>query len=266
MNPPSIPTSLRLVGAAAGGAGGGAAGPPRRGPAGAAGLAGPALPPAATVLARLGEIVAGADFWSALVETVAIALLGLAGAAAAGVVVGLLVGTLAPVRYATLAALEFLKPVPPIVVLPLMVLVLGPTAQMSWFLVFLGLVLPIVMQTVDGVNSADPVAKDTARSFGLGAPEIMARVVLPSALPYIGTALRVAAPAALVITVVAGLLGGGPGLGSSLYLAQAGGDHTSLYALVIVLGVLGLLFQGATRLAERRLLHWHESYREAAHA
>ena len=74
--------------------------------------------------------------------------------------------------------------------------------------------------------------------------------------------MRVAAPAALVVTVVAGLLGGGPGLGQNIYQAQAAGDYAGLYGLVIVLGVLGLLFQGATRLAERRVLHWHESYRE----
>jgi ABC-type nitrate/sulfonate/bicarbonate transport system permease component len=133
---------------------------------------------------------------------------------------------------------------------------------MSLFLVVFGCLLPIVMQTVDGVQGTDPVARDTARSYGMGEGEILARVVLPSAMPYIGTAMRVAAPAALVVTVVAGLLGGGPGLGQNIYQAQAAGDYAGLYGLVIVLGVLGLLFQGATRLAERRVLHWHESYRE----
>ncbi|HEX2247326.1 MAG TPA: ABC transporter permease subunit, partial [Arthrobacter sp.] len=141
---------------------------------------------------------------------------------------------------------------------------LGPTAQMSWVLVVIGCALPIVMQTVAGVHDTDPVARDTARSYGMGHAEIMLRVTLPGAMPFIGTAMRVAAPAALVVAVVAGLLGGGPGLGQSIYQAQAAGDFPVLYALVLVLGLLGLVFQGATRLAERRLLHWHESYREVA--
>ncbi|MFE4078084.1 ABC transporter permease [Paenarthrobacter sp. YIM B13468] len=225
-------------------------------------VAGNALPPATTVFSTLATILGTATFWSSLGATIGIALLALALSAVAGVILGLLVGTFETVRFATLAMLEFLKPVPPIVILPLAVLVLGPTGEMSLFLVVFGCLLPIVMQTVDGVQSTDPVARDTARSYGMREPEILARVVLPSAMPYIGTAMRVAAPAALVVTVVAGLLGGGPGLGQSIYQAQAAGDYASLYGMVIVLGVLGLLFQGATRLAERRVLHWHESYRE----
>ncbi|MFJ4027696.1 ABC transporter permease [Paenarthrobacter sp. NPDC089989] len=225
-------------------------------------VAGNALPQATTVFAMLAGILGSGTFWSALGSTVGIALFALAVSAVAGVILGLLVGSFETIRYATLAVLEFLKPVPPIVVLPLAVLVLGPTAQMSLFLVVFGCFLPIVMQTVDGVQGTDPVARDTARSYGMSGVEILFRVVLPSALPYIGTAMRVAAPAALVVTVVAGLLGGGPGLGQSIYQAQAAGDYATLYALVIVLGILGLLFQGATRLAERRVLHWHESYRE----
>ncbi|MGJ3188634.1 ABC transporter permease subunit [Paenarthrobacter nitroguajacolicus] len=225
-------------------------------------VAGNALPPATTVFTTLATILGTGTFWSSLGATIGIALLALAVAAVAGVAIGLLVGSFEAVRYATLAVLEFLKPVPPIVILPLAVLVLGPTVEMSLFLVVFGCLLPIVMQTVDGVQGTDPVARDTARSYGMGEGEILARVVLPSAMPYIGTAMRVAAPAALVVTVVAGLLGGGPGLGQNIYQAQAAGDYATLYGLVIVLGVLGLLFQGATRLAERRVLHWHETYRE----
>lgn len=225
-------------------------------------VAGNALPPATTVFSTLATILGTATFWSSLGATIGIAVLALALSAVAGVVLGLLVGSFETVRFATLAVLEFLKPVPPIVILPLAVLVLGPTGEMSMFLVVFGCLLPIIMQTVDGVQSTDPVARDTARSYGMGESEILARVVLPSAMPYIGTAMRVAAPAALVVTVVAGLLGGGPGLGQSIYQAQAAGDYASLYGLVIVLGVLGLFFQGATRLAERRVLRWHESYRE----
>jgi ABC-type nitrate/sulfonate/bicarbonate transport system permease component len=223
---------------------------------------GSALPAPGHAIAELAGLLATEAFWADLADTILIALGGLAISAVAGVVTGLLIGSFSLVRYATMAVLEFLKPIPPIVVLPLVVLVLGPTAQMSWVLVVIGCALPILMQTVAGVHDTDPVARDTARSYGMGHAEILLRVTLPGAMPFIGTAMRVAAPAALVVAVVAGLLGGGPGLGQSIYQAQAAGDFPVLYALVLVLGLLGLVFQGATRLAERRLLHWHESYRE----
>ena len=225
-------------------------------------MAGGPLPPVSATLAELAGLLADGAFWTSLADTLVIALAGLAAAAVAGVVLGVLIGSFEPFRYATLAVLEFLKPIPPIVILPLVVLIFGPTTQMSWFLVFFGCMLPIIVQTVAGVHDADPVTLDTARSYGLGRTETLARVTLPSAMPFIGTAMRVAAPGALVITVVAGLLGGGPGLGSSIYQAQAGGNYPTLYAHVVVLGLLGLAFQGVSRLSERRLLHWHASYRE----
>lgn len=96
----------------------------------------------------------------------------------------------------------------------------------------------------------------------MGAGEILGRIVLPCALPYIGTAIRVAAPTSLVVAVVAGLLGGGPGLGQSLLLSQISGNQAQLFAYVLILGVLGLLVQGLSQWGERRLLHWHPQYRK----
>ena len=144
--------------------------------------------------------------------TIGIALLALALAAVAGVVIGLLVGQFR-VRHGT----------PPWPCWnsssqsrrssssPSRCWSSAPQLRCRLFLVVFGCLLPIVMQTVDGVQGTDPVARDTARSYGMGEGEILARVVLPSAMPYIGTAMRVAAPAALVVTVVAGLLGGRSG-------------------------------------------------------
>jgi ABC-type nitrate/sulfonate/bicarbonate transport system permease component len=225
-------------------------------------MAGGPLPTVAATVVELIRLMTDSGFWAALAETLIISLIGLTAAAVIGVAMGVLIGSFDPVRYATLAVLEFLKPIPPIVILPLVVLVFGPTTEMSWFLVFFGSLLPIIVQTVAGVHDADPVTLDTARSYGLGPTEILARVTLPSALPFIGTAMRIAAPSALVITVVAGLLGGGPGLGLNIYQAQTAGDYPSLYAYILVLGVLGLAFQGASHVVEHRVLHWHAAYRE----
>lgn len=229
-------------------------------------MSGTALPTVTSTAARLVRMFMAEPFWQATLVTVLVAVVGLIIAAAIGICCGILIGNFEPVRYASLAILEFIKPIPPIVILPLVVLVLGPTTQMTLFLVVLFCMVSIIIQTVAGVHDTDPVMRDTARSYGLGSTEILRRIVLPSALPFIGTAIRVCAPAALIITVVAGLLGGGPGLGRSILLAQNGGDYPQLYALVIVLGGLGLIFQFATGAIERRLLHWHESQREAVHA
>ncbi|GAB4099685.1 ABC transporter permease [Sinomonas halotolerans] len=228
------------------------------------GAVGSGLPTATATGAELARLTVLPGFWLDIAATVGIAMAGLAASTVIGVALGILIGSFEPFRAATLALFEFLKPIPPIVVLPLMVLVFGPTAEMAILLVVLGCALTITIQSTAGVHDTDPVALATARSYGLGRIETLLRITLPSALPFIGMAVRVSAPASLIIAVVAGLLGGAPGIGLSLYQAQAAGNYTTLYALVIVLGVLGLALQSASERIERRLLHWHPSHREGA--
>ncbi|KKI20008.1 MULTISPECIES: ABC transporter permease [unclassified Leucobacter] len=225
-------------------------------------LADSPLPTATEAIAALLGLLGTPAMWIATWDTVAMALAGLVIAAVAGILLGIGIGVSPLAMHATRVPLEFLKPIPPIVILPIVVLVLGPTAGMGIFLVFIGCFVSIVVQASAGVFDTDPVATATGRSYGLGRSEILARIVLPSALPYIGTAIRVAAPTALIVAVVAGLLGGGPGLGQSLLLTQIAGDQSKLFAYVLVLGILGLIVQGLSQWGERRLLHWHPQHRK----
>ncbi|QIM19630.1 ABC transporter permease subunit [Leucobacter coleopterorum] len=221
-----------------------------------------ALPSVPSVVLALGTLALETTFWGEVAVTFGIALLGWGIAAIVGVLLGVFVGTSVTVRAATRVVLEFLRPIPAIVILPLVMLILGPTPEMSVFLIVFGVTLPIAAQTAAGVESVDPVMRNTARSFGMRPAEVLWSVVLPGASPYIGTAMRVAAPITLILTVVAGMLGGAPGIGSSLSIAQLAGRTEDIFAYVLVLGMMGLLLQAAAVRTERRLLHWHSSYRK----
>lgn len=227
-------------------------------------LAGSPLPPATSAIAAAGGLLGSSAMWSATGVTVLMAIVGLVIGAVLGVAFGIGIGTSPLAMHATRVPLEFLKPVPPIVILPIVVLVLGPTMQMGVFLVAFGSIWAIAIQAAAGVFDTDPVMIATSRSYGIGRTERLWRVVLPSSLPYIGMAIRVAAPVALIIAVVAGLFGGGPGLGRSLLLAQIAGNQAELFGYVLILGILGLIFQGASQWAERTVLHWHPQYRKVA--
>jgi len=229
-------------------------------------LSGAPLPSAVEALGAAGRLLATPQLWQAMADTLVMALTGLIAAAIVGVLLGIAIGSSPLAMHATRVPLEFLKPIPPIVILPVVVLVLGPTSGMGTFLVFFGSFIAIAVQSSAGVFDTDPVARATGASYGMSRAEILTRIVIPSALPYIGTALRVAAPTSLVIAVVAGLLGGGPGLGQSLLMSQISGNQPELFGYVLILGVLGLLIQGLSQWGERRLLHWHPQYRKAEHA
>jgi ABC-type nitrate/sulfonate/bicarbonate transport system permease component len=221
-----------------------------------------ALPSLPAVASALGGSLADPTVWVAIAQTIGLALLGWAIGGVLGIAIGVLVGTSDIASSATRAVFDFLRPIPAIVILPLALLLFGPTPQLGLFLIVFGIFLPVAAQTAAGVLSCDPVARDTARSFGMSRMEILWRVVIPGTTPYIGTAMRVTAPVALVMIVVAGMLGGAPGIGNLFTIAQYAGRYVDLFAYVVILGALGLLLQVATTRTERALLHWHTSYRK----
>jgi ABC-type nitrate/sulfonate/bicarbonate transport system permease component len=89
---------------------------------------------------------------------------------------------------------------------------------------------------------------------------------LPSAAPFIANAIRVNAPAALIIAVVAGLFGGAPGIGYLLYRAVQTVDAPTIFALVIIMGTIGILFQFGSAALEKWLLPWSPAIRRGAAA
>jgi ABC-type nitrate/sulfonate/bicarbonate transport system permease component len=196
-----------------------------------------------------------------VVDTLQAALGGFLVALAIGVPLGVLLGLSDAAERSTRLVVEFLKPIPPVVLIPLLLLTMGPSERMGLFLVAFGCVWPILVQTSYGVQDADPVALDTARSFRLSRAQRIRRVVLPSAAPFVVTGLRIAAGAALVIAVVSELIGGAPGLGKDILLAQNAGLAAKTYAMVVATGLLGLALYVAIGRLERWALHWHPSVR-----
>ena len=115
-----------------------------------------------------------------------------------------------------------------------------------------------------GVRDVDPIAVDTARSFGVPRYERLLRITLPSALPYIVTGLRIASTVALILAFTAELFMGTPGLGQMLNYAEAYGLTTVEYALALATGFLGVAIHFAMAAVERRVLRWHPSHRTEA--
>lgn len=223
-----------------------------------------AVPPLPLTMQALGGMMASSAFWASVGQILTMTGAGLGLAVVVGVVAGLLIGTSRVLTDATRVPLEFLKPIHPIVILPIAVMVFGPNHTMGTFLIFYGCVIPITYQTAAGVRETDPVAVETARSFGLGRVETMLRLVFPSTAAFIGTAIRIVLPEALMLAVLAGLVGGGPGLGQDIFRTRSANDFAAMYGVVIVLGLLGLLTMTIGQAIERRVLHWHPSYRNEA--
>ncbi|MCX4458437.1 ABC transporter permease subunit [Streptomyces sp. NBC_01728] len=219
------------------------------------------FPPTSRIADALGQEVTDRAFWTALGDTLTGWALGLAIAVGAGVVVGLVVSVVPYLRKATASTIEFLRPIPSVALIPLAVLLYGTELRSVLLLVVYASFWQVLVQVLYGVQDVDPVAEETARSYGLGPWARVRHVLWPTALPYVMTGVRLAAAVALILAVTAELVIGAPGLGARIAVAESSQAVPDMYALVVVTGLLGLVINVGARTVERRALAWHQSVR-----
>ncbi|MQB07272.1 ABC transporter permease subunit [Agrobacterium tumefaciens] len=207
-----------------------------------------------TMSAAVGEsyrLIGDFRFWVAIGETLSMALTGLVIAMVIGIALGVVTAIWRPVNEAIDPLVQFLRPIPAVVILPLVLMIFGPTRDLGIFLAAFGALWPILVQVQAGIRDVDPVAMDTARAMTLPWMKIQTAIVLPSAAPYIMTGIRISATAALLLSIGAGLLGGAPGLGRRILIAQEAAQSDVAFGLILWSGVIGVLFALAVNALER---------------
>ncbi|GAA4542549.1 ABC transporter permease [Pseudonocardia xishanensis] len=215
------------------------------------------FPQPTAIAAALVDQLADGALGVALLSTLGSALAGLVLATVVGVVAGLLLGsspwTFAIVRW----VVEFLRPLPSVALVPFAILLFGVGSTTTILAAFYASLWPVLFNTLYGVRDADPVAVDSARTFGLSRVQVLRRVVLPLALPNVLTGVRVASAIALVLTITVELLTAAGGVGYFISFMQAAIRTPEMYAGVLVVGVLGYLIALGVQALERRMLFWN---------
>lgn len=221
------------------------------------------FPPFTVVARALLDALAEGAAWRAIGDTLYSAIVGLVIAGVAAIPIGIALASSQIAFRATRLVVEFLRPIPPITLVPLAILVFGTQQEMKLLLIVFGCFWPILVQTMAGVLDVDPVLKDVARTSGFSRAQTFRQVTLPAAAPYIATGLRLSASFAVGLSIVSELVGGASGLGQMIYQAQLAGDsgRPLMYGVVLLAASVGGLLEMAFRTAERRILSWHESYR-----
>jgi len=220
------------------------------------------LPSASTSFGALLDMVKTQEFWLNMAYTVRGWALGLGFAILLAVPAGILLGSSRLAAQAFRVPIEFMRPIPSAVLIPLLFLTLGINLKSEVFLAAFGAFWPLLVQTMYGVRDVDPVLIDTGRSFGVGRFERLYRITLPSAVPYIATGVRISSTVALILAFTAELFMGTPGLGQAMNYAQSYALNDQLYALALATGFLGLGIHVVMTRLERRALRWHPSQRQ----
>jgi NitT/TauT family transport system permease protein len=178
-------------------------------------------------------------------------------AIAVAIPVGMAMGGIALVGAVLNPYVDALSSMPRIAFLPLIIVFLGLGYEAKIFMVFLGAVMPILINTYAGVLHSDAELIEMARSAGASSAAIFRKIVLPGALPHIVTGLRVGASLALINTVVAELYTAVSGLGGLLSIYGNSFRMAPYFVIVAVLAMMGMLLIYSVRLVERQLMRWH---------
>jgi len=192
----------------------------------------------------------------ATLDTVAVFLAGFALAALFAIPMGLLMGGFRVFGAAIEGYVNALSAMPRVAFIPLVIVFLGLGYEAKIFIVFLGAVMPILINTYAGVLNCDGELVEMARSAGGRDMQIFRKIMLPGALPYITAGLRVGASLALINTVVAELYTAVQGLGGLLSVYGNGFRMAPYFVVVCVLAVIGVAVMQSLKLLERRMDRW----------
>ena len=214
------------------------------------------IPTASSTLVELGTLLTQSENWVALGQTIVQSTIGFTLAVVVAVPIGVALGLSRIAYLMSEFTLNFLRVMPVIVILPLSVLIFGPTEQMAVFIVAWPIFFLMMIQVAYGVRDTDPVLIDTLKCYQQGwfARIYLAR--LPSAAPFLAIGLRMALIMAFLGSIIAGLIGGAPGLGFQLFLSQQGGSLTAPFAYVVILGLAGLFLSRFVDWLEPRIVFW----------
>jgi len=206
--------------------------------------------------AIVGTVVSPA-FWVALVQTLMSATTGWILSCVLGVVLGLLIGSIRPLDRSTSLVVEFGRAFPTIALMPVMMLLLGATVRMEITMVVLAAVWPVLVQSILGARRLDPGIVDTVRIFRIPKTLWFRRVLLPAALPFIATGVRISASIAILAAVGVEVLTQVPGIGRLITLAQEAQRWDLAFAYLFFAGLFGWAIATLLSLGERKLLAWN---------
>jgi ABC-type nitrate/sulfonate/bicarbonate transport system permease component len=152
---------------------------------------------------------------------------------------------------------ELLRPLPPPAIIPVVMLFLGIGESMKVIVIFFACSFPILINTMDGVRSVEPLLVDTAKTYGRNRYEVILQVILPASLHQIFAGWRIALPIALVVCIVSEMVGSLDGIGRFILVMQRNFNIPEMYAGSLLVAITGYVLNAMLAYLNRRLIGWH---------
>jgi NitT/TauT family transport system permease protein len=217
------------------------------------------LPPLSEVLVAWWRLLVTGQLTQHVEASLIRSLSGFGLAIVLAVPLGLLIGWYRPVATLLNPLLEVFRNTAALALLPVFVLILGLGETSKVAIILYGCAWPILLNTISGVRTVDPLLIKSARSFGLSPVRLFQKVILPAAVPTIFTGIRLAGAYSILILIAAELVGAKAGLGYLITYAQFNFDVPDMYAGIITISAIGLVINQLLIHLERRFSTWRTS-------
>jgi ABC-type nitrate/sulfonate/bicarbonate transport system permease component len=215
---------------------------------------------------KLGEtfvkVWGGERFVTDFLPSVIRLFIGLVATIVFGIVFGVLIGSYRWLRSLTEPVLEFFRAIPPPVLVPLLLLLIGANDQMRIVVIISGAIWPVLLNTVEGVRAVDDVLINTSRTYRINGFARLRYLVLPSATPQIMTGIRQSLSIGLILMVISEMFGGFSGLGFTIVLFQRGFAIPEMWSGIAVLGFIGIALSLVSKAVEGKVLRWYRGLKE----
>ncbi|WP_240777357.1 ABC transporter permease [Nonomuraea basaltis] len=214
------------------------------------------VPPLSENLVAWYDLLIGGQLSEHLQASLARSLAGFGLAIVLAIPLGLLIGWYRPVADLLTPLLEVFRNTSAVALLPVFTLILGIGETTKIAFVLYACSWPIVLNTISGVKTVEPLLIKSARSMGLGPVRLFQKVILPAAVPTIFTGVRLAGAYSILVLLFAEMVGAKAGLGYLILDTQSSFRIPDMYAGIITISVLGLLFNLLLVAVERRFSTW----------
>ncbi|TPW91843.1 ABC transporter permease [Mycolicibacterium fortuitum] len=214
------------------------------------------LPPFSEVVGAWFTLLGNGQLAENVSASLSRALAGLAVAIVVSIPLGVAIAWYRPVADFLNPILELFRNTAALALLPVFILILGIGETSKVALVIYAASFPILLNTISGVRTVDPLLIKSARSLGLSPVRLFQKVILPAAVPTIFTGLRMAAASSILVLIAAEMVGAKAGLGYLITASQLNFQIPNMYAGIVTIALVGVIFNGIVVAIEGRLSGW----------
>jgi NitT/TauT family transport system permease protein/sulfonate transport system permease protein len=218
------------------------------------------FPPFSTIIKALFDGIWSTEILRHVAISISRAFQGYFLAILIGVILGTLTGTIRWLSDLLEITVEFLRPMPSVALVPIAILLFGTSDTFNISIITFGCTWPIFVNTFEGTKSVDTEWIDTARVYGATRLDLLRKVTVPAALPYIVSGLRISLGSSIIIVTVTEMLASFKGLGFFIMENYNAYKVPEMYSGIITIGMVGYVLNRLFLAVEDRFMAWHKGW------